>query len=96
MDCLWNLHMHKTSLLSKDVSDVHELCQYFLNDHLFCIYLFFHDVIHIPLVLSLIHSFLDYATYLIFASLEHLFDFTLSSTSRCFLCNYAFLSSSFS
>jgi hypothetical protein len=87
--------MHKICMLSKEVSDVYDFHYHFLNDQLFFSYLFFHDIFLLHTALSLIHSFLFYAIDLGFASLEHLFDFVLSSTSHFFLCNSTLLFSGF-
>jgi hypothetical protein len=78
MDCLWNIRMHTTLFLSKEVSGVYEFCWNFLNNHLFHDPLFFHETYLLPLVLSLIPSLFSYAIDLISASLKHLSDFDTS------------------
>jgi hypothetical protein len=87
--------MHKPFLLSKDVSDVHDLYWHFWNNQLFHDHPFFHGTYLLPLVLSLITSSFSSTTNLISATLEHLSDFSLSSVSHCLLCSSVLPSSGF-
>jgi hypothetical protein len=88
--------MHELSLLSKEVSDIHDFYYHFLNDQFFCSYLNFHDFFLLPSVLSSIHSLLASTTDLGFTSFENLFGFFLSSSSHFLLCNSTLIFSSFS
>jgi hypothetical protein len=89
MDCLRNIQMHKTFLLSKEVIGFYELYYHFWNNPLFHYNIFFHDTYLIPLSLS--HYWLGIAIDLGSAELEHLSNFALSSASDCPPCKSALL-----
>jgi hypothetical protein len=96
MEYLWNIQMHKISLLSRGLSDVYEIFYHFLNNQLFCGHLLFHDIFTLPRVLSLIHYLFASPTDLRFSSIDNLSNFVLSSVSHCLLCNSGLLFASFS
>jgi hypothetical protein len=96
MEYLWNIHMHKISLLSRGLSDFYEIFYHFLNNQLFCGHLLFHDIFTLPRVLSLIHSLFVSPTDLSFASIDNLSNFVLSSVSHYLLCMDFYLQASHS
>jgi hypothetical protein len=81
--------LHKNFFLSKEVSGSHELCWHLWNNQLSHDHLFFHDTCLLTLFLILIPSSFASTINLRSATLEHLYEFSLSSISRCLLFSSA-------